>query len=220
MEQLGEYTQFLPLDKRHSVTLMSIVMSRRALPVDWSMIQALYFQGVKPAELAEKFKVHRSAIVARITRQGWVGQREECRQLAKAAATAPLVDDMQSVSARFRQWFERDIEKVMDRLVILSPTNMPIRELQTRHDVVKGIYTMVAEMFDWTGEASKSPINSHLLAKLLDEVEIIREKKAEAIDVPPAPQPGVESEPQIDPQLEQIPEAVQVEEVIDSEKRT
>lgn len=168
-------------------------MPRAPLPVDWGAIHAYYIQGITIAKLAKQYGIKPNTITSRATRGKWVLERAESLNKRKeeviAAVTPPVRRDAESVSTECRNWFERDIRRVMDRLDTLSPDTLNIRELDVRQGVVKGLYGMVSELFDWTGEQSKTPIQSQLLAKLLDEVEGMREKRAKAtIDLPPAPE--------------------------------
>lgn len=171
-------------------------MSRRALDVNWPAIQALYMQGIANAEIAAKVGVKLNTLESRIKRHRWNDQRRDVAVMAAKPATQQALAEVQSVSTKLREWFQNDATKLLAHIDSIPLVGMEWFELEKRQGIIKTTYNMISEMFDWNGETAKTPIQSQLLARLLDEVEGLREKRIEAtVTIAPTLPEGEGSEP-------------------------
>lgn len=155
--------------------------------IDWDYIQALYMQGIGPAEIARKTGVKADTISVRATRHGWTGILRKTggpRQDVQITVSTeqPKEDKLAKQSERTRTALADVIARSAEKLAAM-PINTPSSALRVNQDA-ESMVRNAKTVFGWSEGQSAPAVRINILGNATVASEEM--EKPPVIDLPPS----------------------------------
>ena len=135
-------------------------------PIDWTSIQAMYFQGVTPSEISAKTGVKTNTISVMASRKGWAVALRKAKEAGKATkieigGNPPADSALVKHSERVRKALGRDLERVCELLEDKPPSSLS--KALERQSALESVVRNAKTVFGWSEGQSTPAVRISIL---------------------------------------------------------
>lgn len=126
------------------------------------LAQALWLQGIRPAQISETTGLNTTTICKWAGRHGWSDQLAQSKQTLSNKLNEHITKDLAIQSIRLKESISDELFKIGTALNN-TKTKRNLDHLKKRAQVIESTVSSASKLFGWDAEAGRSPVNVAVL---------------------------------------------------------